>query len=92
MTHHESGLNPPCDLSRSDRRPARWSVGMSYLTPREAARIQGYPDSYDFFPDPKNPPKKSKLTKWIGDAVPMPLGYIAGMSALAADLRPFVAS
>ena len=59
------------------------------ITPREAARIQGYPDSYDFFPDPKNPTTKAKLTKWIGDAVPMPLGYIAGMSALAGDLSTF---
>jgi len=52
------------------------------LTPREAARIQGFPDGYNFFPDPKNPPTKLKLTKWIGDAVPMPLGYAAGLSAL----------
>ena len=52
------------------------------LTPWEAARLQGFPDTYDFFPDPKNPPTKVKLTKWIGDAVPMPLGYAAGLSAL----------
>lgn len=52
------------------------------LTPWEAARLQGFPDTYDFFPDPRNPPTKLKLTKWIGDAVPMPLGYAAGLSAL----------
>jgi DNA (cytosine-5)-methyltransferase 1 len=52
------------------------------LTPWEAARLQGFPDSYDFFPDPKNLPTKVKLTKWIGDAVPMPLGYVAGIAAL----------
>jgi DNA (cytosine-5)-methyltransferase 1 len=52
------------------------------LTPWEAARLQGFPDSYDFFPDPRNLPNKLKLTKWIGDAVPMPLGYAAGLSAL----------
>ena len=52
------------------------------LTPREAARLQGFPDTYDFFPDPRNPTTKLKLTKWIGDAVPMPLGYAAGLSAL----------
>lgn len=56
------------------------------LTPHEAARIQGYPDSYDFFPDPKRPAKKAKLTKWIGDAVPMPLGYAAGLAALGNGL------
>lgn len=59
------------------------------LTPREAARIQGYPDTYDFFPDPRNPTTKAKLTKWIGDAVPMPLGYIAAMAVLAGDLSFF---
>ncbi len=53
------------------------------LSPWEAARLQGFPDTYDFFPDPRNPPTKLKLTKWIGDAVPMPLGYAAGLSALA---------
>jgi DNA (cytosine-5)-methyltransferase 1 len=52
------------------------------LTPREAARLQGFPDGYKFFPDPKNAPTKAKLTKWIGDAVPMPLGFAAGLSAL----------
>lgn len=52
------------------------------LTPWEAARLQGFPDGYDFFPNPANPPTKAKLTKWIGDAVPMPLGYAAGISAL----------
>lgn len=53
------------------------------LTPREAARLQGFPDSYDFRPDPPALPSKARLTKWIGDAVPMPLGYVAGISALA---------
>ncbi len=52
------------------------------LTPLEAARIQGFPDTYNFFPDAKNLPTKAKLTKWIGDAVPMPLGFAAGLSAL----------
>ena len=53
------------------------------LTPREAARIQGFPDAYDFrAPDGAASPK-SKLAKWIGDAVPMPLGYAASLSALA---------
>lgn len=52
------------------------------LTPWEAARIQGFPDSYNFIPDPSNRPTKAKLTKWIGDAVPMPLGYAAGIALL----------
>ena len=52
------------------------------MTPWEAARIQGFPDTYNFFADPKSPPTKQKLAKWIGDAVPSPLGYAAGISAL----------
>jgi DNA (cytosine-5)-methyltransferase 1 len=59
------------------------------ITPHEAARIQGYPDGYNFFADPRHPPTKSKLTKWIGDAVPMPLGYAASLAALGANPLAF---
>jgi DNA (cytosine-5)-methyltransferase 1 len=52
------------------------------LTPREAARLQGFPDTFDFRPDLGSIPSKAKLTKWIGDAVPMPLGFVAGVAAL----------
>jgi DNA (cytosine-5)-methyltransferase 1 len=54
------------------------------LTPREAARIQGFPDTYRFCMDPSTPPSKYKLGKWLGDAVPMPLGHAAGLSVLGA--------
>jgi DNA (cytosine-5)-methyltransferase 1 len=54
------------------------------ITPHEAARIQGFPDGYKFRLADGSHPTKSKLTKWIGDAVPMPLGYVAGLSALGA--------
>ena len=53
------------------------------LTPHEAARIQGFPDGYDFHPYPERPSSKAQLAKWIGDAVPMPLGYVAGLCVLA---------
>jgi len=56
------------------------------LTPREAARIQGFPDTYRFLADPRYPPKRKDLAKWIGDAVPMPLGYGAALSALGPGL------
>ena len=56
------------------------------LTPREAARLQGFPDTYRFVADPASPPSRKLLSKWIGDAVPMPLGYAATLSALAAGL------
>lgn len=52
------------------------------LTPHEAARIQGFPDGYEFHPYPDRLSPKAQLAKWIGDAVPMPLGYLAGLSVL----------
>ena len=55
------------------------------LTPREAARLQGFPDSYRFVIDPENPPGRVDLARWIGDAVPMPLGYAAALSVLGPD-------
>ncbi len=51
------------------------------LTIREAARIQGFPDSYKFAAAEGNL-TRGMLQKWIGDAVPSPLGYVAAMSAL----------
>lgn len=51
------------------------------LTPREAARLQGFPDDYRFDVDPMGP-NKQQLGKWIGDAVPLPLGYAAAMAAV----------
>lgn len=53
------------------------------LTPREAARLQGFPDAYRFHPDESHPSAKTQLAKWIGDAVPMPLGHAAGLATLA---------
>lgn len=54
------------------------------LTPREAAIIQGFPIDYRFITESGSSPSRSQLAKWIGDAVPMPLGYAAALSALAA--------
>ncbi len=54
------------------------------LSPREAARLQGFPDTYRFHPDESEPSSKAQLGKWIGDAVPMPLGHGAGLAVLAA--------
>lgn len=55
------------------------------LTPGEAARLQGFPKAYRWNVGAA-PPTRSQLAKWIGDAVPMPLGYAAALSALAPDL------
>ena len=53
------------------------------LTPAEAACLQGFPDTYCFRPEPRRPASRSQLAKWIGDAVAMPLGHAAALSALA---------
>lgn len=52
------------------------------LTPREAARLQGFPNWFDFSPPTLTPSKRGQLAKWIGDAVPSILGYVAGFSGL----------
>lgn len=54
------------------------------ITAREAARIQGFPD--DFFRREvleSVGANRGALAKWIGDAVPLPLGEIASMSAIS---------
>lgn len=54
------------------------------VTPREAARIQGFPDSYEFCPSGVLA-SRSLLGKVIGDAVPPPLARavcLAGLLAL----------
>jgi DNA (cytosine-5)-methyltransferase 1 len=57
------------------------------LTPREAARLQGFPDSYRFAAEGDAPGRK-ELTKWIGDAVPMPLGFASGLAVLGTEAPP----
>ena len=47
------------------------------ITPHEAARIQSFPDTFSFVVDPANPPSRTGIQKWIGDAVPPLLGYAA---------------
>ena len=53
------------------------------LTPHEAARVQGFPDWFDFYAQRDKPPSRSNLTKWIGDAVPSVLGATAVAAALS---------
>lgn len=56
------------------------------ITPAEAARLQGFPDNYCYRTDPNIEPGRTALAKWIGDAVALPLGYAAALSALGPDL------
>lgn len=52
------------------------------LVPREAARLQGFPDSYRF-EHAQEALGRSAIAKGIGDAVPSPLGFAAVLAALA---------
>lgn len=52
------------------------------ITAREAARIQGFPDSFSFCEAERKRSRKL-LSKWIGDAVPAQLGYTAVLTALS---------
>lgn len=52
------------------------------ITPREAARIQSFPDTFNFVVNPEAPPSRAALQKWIGDAVPPLLGYAATLPLL----------
>lgn len=57
------------------------------LTAREAARIQGFPDSFAFGAA-SAPQSRKLLSKWIGDAVPSQLGYLAVLTAFTSmDFR-----
>ena len=56
------------------------------LTPMEAARLQGFPDTYNWKPEDGRAPSATDIAQWIGDAVPMPLGYAAAYSALGNGL------
>jgi DNA (cytosine-5)-methyltransferase 1 len=51
------------------------------ITPHEAARIQGFPDWFDFAPNGL-PYTRKNLAKWIGDAVPPMLGFTVALGAL----------
>ena len=57
------------------------------LTPREAAVVQSFPLGYRFTTESGKPPSRTQLAKWIGDAVPMPLGYAAVVAALGAKFH-----
>ncbi len=52
------------------------------LLPAEAARLQGFPNQFKFFVGGEGKTRRAQLAKWIGDAVAMPLGYGAAVSAL----------
>lgn len=53
------------------------------ITAHEAARIQGFPDPFEFKLINGATPTRASLAKMIGDAVPPQMGYAAGIAALA---------
>jgi DNA (cytosine-5)-methyltransferase 1 len=58
------------------------------LTAHEAARIQGFPDSFRFVRDDGSVPPKNRLAKVIGDAVPPAMGEAAILAALQMKDEP----
>lgn len=57
------------------------------LTPREAARVQGFPDWFDFVANGDEAPSRVQLGTWIGNAVPSLLGYVATLAAIGGELK-----
>ena len=53
------------------------------ITPHEAARIQGFPDEFEFQDAGGDTPGRTILGTLIGNAVPPPMGYASGIAALA---------
>jgi DNA (cytosine-5)-methyltransferase 1 len=54
------------------------------ITAHEAARIQGFPDSFEFMLANGTLPNRATLSKTIGDAVPPVFGFAAILCAMAA--------
>lgn len=52
------------------------------LTPHEGARIQGFPDSFQFVGDSKGEPPRTYMATMIGDAVPPPMAFHVGLAAM----------
>ena len=58
------------------------------ITPHEAARIQGFPDTFEFRMTSGEPLSRTNVSNMIGRAVPPQIGYVAGVAALASlDIR-----
>ncbi len=56
------------------------------LTPHEAARLQGIPDSFRFVRAGGAAPSRTQLARWIGNAVPPPLAYAVVSTVLEASI------
>lgn len=54
------------------------------ITPHEAARLQTFPDWFEFLDESGRRPPRKHLEKWIGDAVPPLLGCVVVLATLAA--------
>lgn len=53
------------------------------LTPHEGARLQGFPDDFQFSGRWGDGVTRQRLAHLIGDAVPPQLGYVTGLAALS---------
>lgn len=57
------------------------------LTPREAARVQGFPDWFEFIANGNEATSRAQLGTWIGNAVPPLLGYVATLAAVGGEMK-----
>ena len=71
-------METPIRRAPSDQRKRETPVKLG----PEAARLQGFPDTYCFAPSLGPIATSAQLSKWIGNAVTVPLGYAAALSAL----------
>jgi len=63
-----------CDIASSSRASVRAVDGLPRLTLRMAARIQGFPDDWQFFG------KKTATYRQIGNAFPPPVATAVGVA------------
>tara|TARA_Y100000817_G_scaffold294406_1_gene268277 strand:- start:125 stop:853 length:729 start_codon:yes stop_codon:yes gene_type:complete len=98
---HKNGNTYPAVYGRLDWEKPSGTITTGYMTPgrgrfthpsrpsaitaHEAARLQGFPDTYEFLKKRTEGdfvPTRRELSTAIGDAVPPLLGYVAGLAAL----------
>jgi DNA (cytosine-5)-methyltransferase 1 len=53
------------------------------LTPHEGARLQGFPDTFQFCGEGRRVPHRKEYGQLIGDAVPPPLAFAVALLAIA---------
>ncbi len=85
VSYNEGGYRNPPDLPCRTLRGGAWPIHYRHhrvITPREGARLQGFPDSFEFVGS------KTEVMLQIGNAVPPPLAKAVGLAVLAMLGKP----